>query len=643
MRFRGSQSTGAFRGTRRIVAVVAAVALGLGFCAGSVRAGDVAPQSGNGLEVSGSNNQLLPQTQGTDQSILSGLHISGYGNELGAMWSNPTGLQEYTHSRNNLAVARTLLQVDENWRLNENNTLFGREWFVYEPPYSFNSANNPYYVVPGHDSYGSKMNGFYNNYQVRDFWWQNKFGPLTTFVGNQIVVWGQSLAFRVGDVVNPTDTCWAFGFANLEQSRNAQWMLHPILNLPEFGPFSSNFVEAIIEPGFAPVWWPEQTGDPYHKYRSMLTAGRGVPCTPAASHGPSARFDISYPNEPVFGFTAPTTLPGTGGPNFNGNDGAGNVLVSSPAMREFMECGQLSPAVIPSYNYFNRVGNRKYTTPACRLGYNKHNNPHSPIGDGTLTDTGYWHIPGMQPSNWNDGVRLHTLLGATELTAIYYNDNTSGGAPWSLRWTPHTNLWNYSEYDIQEMGVTADRPLPVPESLGEYLPLVGRTEAMYLNHVNFESNIPGDQEGQRYSDEVKWMAALDVDQAYAPWLTQTGNLTTSAEVVDTIVMDDPKLLGFSNAISGQQAKNGVQALFSLGTSWYWSDVVPNWAMIYDPRGESFALFPTLALNPPWTKKYFVQFGVIQVLSGYKENSGGLGLFKGQNMVNAQLQYNFDLM
>ena len=47
------------------------------------------------------------------------------------------------------------------------------------------------------------MNGYYNNYQVRDAWWENKTGPLTTYIGNQIVVWGQSVAFRVGDVVNP--------------------------------------------------------------------------------------------------------------------------------------------------------------------------------------------------------------------------------------------------------------------------------------------------------------------------------------------------------------------------------------------------------------------------------------------------------
>ena len=67
------------------------------------------------------------------------------------------------------------------------------------------------------------------------------------------MVWGQSLAFRVGDVVNPQDTTWAFGFANLEQSRIPQWMVHPIWNLPEFGPLESNFLEGILIPRVQPT------------------------------------------------------------------------------------------------------------------------------------------------------------------------------------------------------------------------------------------------------------------------------------------------------------------------------------------------------------------------------------------------------
>ena len=54
--------------------------------------------------------------------------------------------------------------------------------------------------------------------------------------------------------------------------------------------------------------------------------------------------------------------------------------------------------------------------------------------------------------------------------------------PWGARWTPLTNLWNYTFYDIQETGVTADRPLPMPAALAEYFPAVFRGEMLYQNH-----------------------------------------------------------------------------------------------------------------------------------------------------------------
>ena len=263
------------------------------------------------------------------------------------------------------------------------------------------------------------MNGYYNNYQVRDAWWENKFGPLTTYIGNQIVVWGESVAFRVGDVVNPVDTCWAFGFANLEQSRVPQWMIHPILNLPEAGPFNSNFAEAIIQPGWQPNYWPEQTNDPYGKYIGKgAKAGRVQPCFPSASHGPSARFDVHYTDVPKFGLSAATV-------------GGGLLSESnrnrSLALRQFADGTTGIPQVNEGFNPLPPGQRNKYN---CNLGLSKHNNPYAPIGDGTLLDIGVWNIPGYQPQNWNDGVRLHTLLGPNEFTWFYYNDAVNNGVPW---------------------------------------------------------------------------------------------------------------------------------------------------------------------------------------------------------------------
>ena len=627
-----------FGGTGKVLRIVAGAALILAFSFVNSVAGDVSGQPADGLQVTNSASRILPDDQAAEAGWLSGLHISGYGSQTFGMWQNPTALRAFTKSRNNLATSRTLLQVDENYRLNDSNTFFMREWFVYEPPYSYNSANNSQYADAAHASFGHFMNGFYNNYQVRDAWWENKTGPLTTFVGNQIVVWGQSLAFRVGDVVNPADTCWAFGFANLEQSRNAQWMVHPILNLPEWGHFSSNFLELVVQPGFAPEWWPEQTGDPYAKYRDDVTAGRALPCLPAGSHGPSARFDVQYSTQPRFPFDAPLAPLGpyaTGGAQstFPGY----HAMVDPPAARLFLIC--MPGAIRAGFNPYKLQ--LAHFDPHCNLTLNKHNNPISPIGDGGAVDTGYWHVPGMQPQNWNEGVRFHSLTGPAEWTLLYYNDNTSGGGPWSLKWTPYTNLWNYTLYDFQEFGATVDSPLPMPSSIAEYFPAVGRGEMLYTNHVSYEDMAFASMTGQRWSDTVKWMIAIDLDQAYAPWLTSTGNLSANLEVEDNIVMDNAKTATNGNDLNTKVLKNDVSVLFNIGTSWWWEDFAPTWTMIYNPKGTTFALFPSIVLNPPWTKKYFLKLQAIEVLGGDKE--AGIGLFKGQSLLTAQFQYNFNLL
>jgi hypothetical protein len=609
------------------------------------RAADLSAQPADSLNVTSSAVGVLPQAgagmpaggapevgagvapggvPGETGGMFGGFHVSGYAAQTFGMWQNPTALREYTPSRNNLAVARSLLQVDENYRLNENNTFFMREWFIYEPPYSFNSANNTAWSTasPNKSSFGHFMNGYYNTFQVRDAWWENKTGPLTTFIGNQIVVWGQSIAFRVGDVINPTDTCWAFGFANLEQSRVPQWMIHPVLNLPEFGPLTSNFIEGVWQPGFSPNYWNEQRYDPYGKYIGEgEKAGRASPCLPSASHGPSARFDIHYSSQPRFGMSAPLVT---------------GVNIADPLGHEFWACRQLSPGVRPGFNPLPPAL-RNFN---CNLGLSKNNNPYSPIGDHTVIDIGVWNIPGYQPQNWNEGLRFHTLWGATEFTALYYNDNMNGGNPFTAKWTPLTNLWTYSYPDIQNLGVTADRPLPMPASLAEYFPAVGRAEMIYSNHNSMSDMSPFNFTGQAWSDVVKWMVAVDLDQAYAPWLTQTGNLSANVEVYDNIIMDHKKVFAL-NAVDNNVLKNDVSVLFNVGTSWWWSDFEPTFTTIFQPKGRNMAIFPTVVLNPPWTKKYFLKLQAIEVLGGDKLN--GVGFFKGQSLLTAQLQYNFNLL
>lgn len=79
----------------------------------------------------------------------------------------------------------------------------------------------------------------------------------------RLFTWGESIAFRVGDVVNPQDLSWNFGFANLEQSRMPIWMFHPIFGLPELGSFGASFIEGI----WAPAWQPLYDGVSYADQR----------------------------------------------------------------------------------------------------------------------------------------------------------------------------------------------------------------------------------------------------------------------------------------------------------------------------------------------------------------------------------------
>src|SRR5690348_14112756 len=321
MSFYGLSAT--LGGTGKLFSIVAAILLLAGISATQASAGDLSAQPRDSLSVIGSNTGVLPQpgAVSSETGWLSRFHVTGYLSEQFGFWQNPSALRSFTAARNNLAVARTTLQVDENFQLDENNSFFMREWFTYDPPYSWNSSNNHQYsraqscvftspspVVPGicdkivpgggasvgPHSYGHFTNDALNQYDVRDAWWQNKWGPLTTFVGNQIVVWGQSLSFRVGDIVNPNDTAWAFGFANLEQSRKPQWMVHPILNLPDFGPLSTNFLELVLSPGWDPQWWECDYADQRYDFY-MTKCGRQLTGQASLSSAPLMRFEPLTP------------------------------------------------------------------------------------------------------------------------------------------------------------------------------------------------------------------------------------------------------------------------------------------------------------------------------------------------------------
>jgi hypothetical protein len=187
-----------------------------------------------------------------------------------------------------------------------------------------------------------------------------------------------------------------------------------------------------------------------------------------------------------------------------------------------------------------------------------------------------------------------------------------------------------------------DRPLPIPASIAEFVPAIMRAEMLYTNHTLFSDAAFNSMTAIRWSDTVKYMIAIDLDQAYAPWLTSTGNLTANFELLHNIILDDSKTCTFT-AFGSNCLKNDVDMLLNVGTSWWWDDFNPDWTMIFNPKGRTFALFPSLTLNPPWTKKYFLKLQAIEIMGGDKDAPQTLGIFKGESLLTAQFQYNFNLL
>jgi hypothetical protein len=488
------------------------------------------------------------------------LHITGFLQNSTGMFIDPEAIRQ-NHSKNSLATERNLLQIDINDNPTENDQIFARWWLVYEPEYPGEAA------ASSRGGKGAKnLDDFYNDYNFRDAWWQHRFGPLTLYTGRQIAIWGQSVAFRVGDVINPTDTSYAFGFANLEQSRMPVFMVHPILNLPNFKWFRSNYLEGILIPGTDPLY----------------------------NH-------IDYPDDRYEGQ----------------NVIAGRVnILSSP---------------------FSRFAARTETrgSPFAGRGLN----PQIPTT---------WYIPPVTVDNFQEGLRFHTLLGNTETTAFYWHSHQYAQLLYVTGDRPGDRGLQFRFPDYQGFGSTFDRPIYpgqyvnwLNEALGG-APFVVRGEMFYTNHAAIDTLDVRTADGVVYSDTVNYMLALDLAQAAAPWLTETGTLNANFEYQSTVTLSNTRYMKALPAYITHINKQETNLLLNVGTSWEYGVFNPTWTMIYNPDGNTFLLFPKIVFVPPWSSKYFMSLQYIGILGSDRYSVGG-GLFKGKSMLLAQFQYNFDLL
>jgi hypothetical protein len=581
--------------TGRVVELLAAITLAflamLGLSASMVFAQDQGFLGGFHTATVGSNMPWLDFSE--TPGPLQGLSISGFVSNTTGMWVNSTAIR-YQRSKNSLAIQRDWLQLDINYKLNGNNRFFIRGWVVYEPPYKFEyhggGALPP--LLATTPRFMTDMSDYYNQYTVRDAYWKNTTGPLTLFVGRQIVTWGESLAFRVGDVINPQDFTWNFGFANLEQSRLPLWMVHPIYKLPDFGPLTANFIEGI----WAPAWQP--------------------------MYNPS----VDTPNQD------PTK------PHSNWYDGqhdvAGSVSLLAPVGPFATPLARFETTPYP--NFLGSPG-----VPANMTAY-----PQLQVANFTSPFLGY-HLPGNTLGSSTEGFRIHTLVKNAEITALYwhghqFNEASTPGAPAYAVGSPSTGQFVQIGFpQFNDIGVTLNRPIYLPGALLSNVPFVLRTEAVWQDRTPFNTTDVAVKNAVVDKNTVNSLVALDMDGLYVPWLTSTGTLTTNLEWNQYCITGYGKHLVYP-FYAERWRHNEEQILFSANTSFWWGAILPTYTMIWNPSGNTTLLFPTLVLTPPWTNKYFATLGYVGILGNDKFNSFAAGTFKGKSILYMSFQYNFIL-
>lgn len=582
---------------------------------------------------------------------LQGLRITGLLQNSTGIWTNPAGIRTNSGNSaqgaagefysgetatNSLATERNMMQLDTNYDLDGRNHFFLRWWGIYEPAYAFeqfyrstdagalNAVGRQQGCFPGPTG-GAAVPGatglshctasaaadFYNQVGFREAWWRLSMGPLRLFTGRQIVTWGESLAFRIADVVNPQDLSWNFGFANLEQSRLPQYMIHPILELPEFGWLTQNFVEGIWEPPIQATFsnWIF-TDAPDHKYSGLNGNGDAVNIFAPAG----GRFDVNQ--QTPYGGPVPFPNPGSqtipGVPNY------------------------LAWAAYPQSNFASNFLPTNeilvWRQPTTQLKYSQEGLRFHALVDQLVEATVlYWHGHQYSPATYlqNLGPCATSIVkGFCSVTGVLDTRPVERG----VNFYPQLN----------DLGFTANMPINIPGQLGSMFPFVLRSEGVWQDHTPFANRIASS--GLRYSDTVNTLVALDADQIYAPWLTSTGgSLTVNLEWNNYTILSPSRWNEYGPAVFQQARHNEESFIFAASTSWWWQSIAPQWVSVYNPDGNTFLLFPNIALVPPWTSQYFMKLQYIQIISNNIQDDYAAGMFKGKNFVLAQFQWNFNML
>lgn len=240
------------------------------------------------------------------------------------------------------------------------------------------------------------------------------------------------------------------------------------------------------------------------------------------------------------------------------------------------------------------------------------------------------------------GIRLHSIVEDAEITMLYWHGHQLNNTTFVAGSKTTGQIFEQRYPQLNDLGVTLNRPIYLPGRLVSDIPLVARTEAVWQDRTPFNTINVANSSAVVYSSTINTLVALDIDSLATPWLSRTGSLTINLEWNNYTILSPSKNLVYGG-YPERWRHNEENLLVSANTSWWWGAVVLTPSAIYNPDGDTWEFFPSVVLTPPWTNKYLLTLQYVGVVSNDKYSAFAGGTFRGKNILLMQFQYNFDLV
>jgi hypothetical protein len=496
---------------------------------------------------------------------------------------------------NRLAVARETLQLSFDYTPSPELAFHGVFRGVWEPRYR----------IDAFASDGSRFGrdvldrNFYDEppswgEPIRELWAQwSPSGSHSIRVGRQIVNWGESLAFRVADVINPNDSRFNLFFLDPQDSRIPQWMvqgIHQFLDLPG-SPSFEWIVLPPLEPehrrvnDFAPTGarWAVPPETRQSRYPALATAP-GDPALWTVQRAVLNARAIGAPGGAVdFRFLDDVQKAFPHGTSFGG--------------RLRFSLGGLNLALFDWYGY--------ELQPVVKdLG----------LSDLTIAD-------------------YRGVLGRPDLADVY----TALGVPVAAQSAVRLDRFRFLYPRQNVLGMTGNYYLAALKAVTRFELVLRPKKRFQVDGFDRVTGAITNRDGLVRRDEVQWQIAFDFSGLYWPALNRESDFSFSVEYTQAIVPDPAE--GMRAGVFETPLRQVTDTLSVRGsTAYFYNCVQPSVTAIWQPEQGAWAVVPALGLAAPFDSNLTAELRYVTI--GGRSAFDGLGLFQRKDFVMFSLRYGF---